>query len=380
MTWRGWRRGAAALGVGLVALASQPTIASAAPEDWAGSEALWEQASEVPNPALTAHFVRQHTQLSRLFFGTQLFATAELAKGCDTSVGPNSPTSTSATDVTTSAEGHASCNGVYDVVVTAELRTRDVNGNWTIVSDTYTLAGQIAVSAPPPQVTGLRAAKGTGRTVGLRWDDLRDATPDLAGYRIERAGSNGKWTALATTGPAATGYVDDSPPADGGDVRYRVSSQRPMADGAIATGGAQEQTATGIPAEPDPEPDPNGSGAVGSGSGGTGGSAAGAPTSRRRSPRVSAPSTRRAPSVTPTTDGGSYELELPYDDLEPGEEAAVLPDDLASDARRPGAGLLIPVAWAMVMALWAAHLRLFTRLGRPHAAAADESAPPIVIE
>ena len=70
----------------------------------------------------------------------------------------------------------------------------------------------------------------------------------------------------------------------------------------------------------------------------------------------------------PTTIDGGFAGELPYDDSEPGEEDPVLPDDELASLFTDGAagrGMAIPIATALVLAVWAFHLRFLARASRP---------------
>ena len=70
----------------------------------------------------------------------------------------------------------------------------------------------------------------------------------------------------------------------------------------------------------------------------------------------------------PTTVDDGFSDQLPYDASEPGEDDPVLPDDELASIFTDGAagrGMAIPVATALVLAVWAFHLRFLARASRP---------------
>ena len=285
------------------------------------------------------------------------------------------------------------CNGTYQVQVQGSA-----NHNGGIV----TMDRSIGVAMPAPVVTGVSAEPGDddGDLV-VRWDEMSGAAADLTGYRIERRVDDGAFEALESIDdPSTTRHTDRGVPADADAVTYRVVATRagttesPSSDASEASVDLSDPTDPtdpgGNPTDPDGNPtdpggnptDPGGNpgsgGSDGSGPGGSGAGGGGAarggglvrtPTGRVvRAPRVGTPSgTFFPPLLTPTVDAG-FDESLDYDE-EPGSEDAILPDDeLASGVlggSSPGSGFVIPVAAALVLALWAAHLRYLARAARP---------------
>lgn len=240
---------------------------------------------------------------------------------------------------------------------------------------------EIAVRLPAPTVTNVVAAA-AGRTVTVSWDDMRGVASDLSGYRVERSIDDGPFEAIATVGPDVQSASDTDLPPEGGEATYQVVATRPfVADASPSDTAATEFDAA--PAGGDGGTDDGGSGGAGGGggSGGSGsGGTAGRPSTRRPStggrptggitvPRVGTPSRNFFPPLLapPVVDTG-FDAELPYEDREPGEEGAILPDELASDdlgERLPGRGLVVPVATGLVLAVWALHLRFLARASQP---------------
>ena len=66
---------------------------------------------------------------------------------------------------------------------------------------------------------------------------------------------------------------------------------------------------------------------------------------------------------------GGFDETLPYDVAEPGRPEAVVPADQVEAAGpligTSGRGLAIPIATALLLAVWAVHIRYLARASRP---------------
>jgi hypothetical protein len=71
--------------------------------------------------------------------------------------------------------------------------------------------------------------------------------------------------------------------------------------------------------------------------------------------------------ATTTTEDGGFDETLPYDPIDGPLEAERPDDELAAffDGEGAGRGMAIPVATALVLAVWAFHLRVLARAARP---------------
>lgn len=284
------------------------------------------------------------------------------------------------------------CNGTYTIAATAVTTDNAVVG-----AEAVALDRRISVAAPAPQVSGV-VAETAGRSVTVTWDDMRGEAPDLDRYIVERKVGDGDFTQLAQLAPDEQAFTDDDLPAAGGEAAYRVLSARP-APGGMVTSQSSESAGTTFDAAPvDPTTDSGtGSGADGSGDGAGGGpsagdgsapgtagsgSAGGGTSGARRSasvapPRVFSgtflPPLLRPASETispPTTVDDGFKDALPYEqqDEELGAEEAVLPDGAMASITtegQAGRGMVVPLATALVLAVWAFHLRLLARAARP---------------
>lgn len=274
----------------------------------------------------------------------------------------------------------APCNGVYVVKVTGTT-------GW---GATASLDQAVMVSMPAPTVTGVTATADE-RRVTVTWDDMREAAPDLSGYIVERSVNGGDFSEVATAGADEQSAVDSTLPPEGGDAAYRVLATRPAPDGTkVSAAGVPSVTryeaapidpATGQPV-PDAPADGGGSAdggasaGAGAGSGGaSGGGARGAVTRPRVGlsgtffPPLLRPTPKAGSTTTTTIDDGFGET-LPYDERERGPADAEVPDDemaaILTDGQA-GKGMIIPVATALVLAVWALHLRMLARAARPAA-------------
>lgn len=243
------------------------------------------------------------------------------------------------------------CNGRY--LLTARACTPPGCDDPQPPQEWHDLRATIDIAAPPGPVKGLTAKRGSGRTVVLQWNAIANPDLDFAGYRLERVVGGGRWTEVART--EALSHTDTAPDS-GGTLQYRVRGLRRAPGGLTAT-DAGATTAVSIDVPPVPTTTTAGS------SGG---------------PRISPPSISRpgrgsgsgfnSPRLgTPTTFDDGFGEFLPYDDSEPGEEDAVLPDEEGASSilyEEEGAGVLVPVASALVLVMWAVHIRYINRLAK----------------
>jgi len=274
------------------------------------------------------------------------------------------------------------CNGTYTLVATAVT----TDSNPVVGAEAVALDRRISVAAPAPEVTGL-SVDGGGRSVTVTWDDMRGAAPDLDSYVIERKLGDGDFEEIDRVSPDAKASIDENLPAKGGEATYRVLAVRPSPGGLLLSSSGEEAATTFDDAPTDPTTGPgggSGTGGTGGGGGGSGGGGTGSggggstPGPRGTSvapPRVFSgtflpPLLRPAAqtlSTTPTTIDDGFTDALPYEQ-EAGDEEAVLPEGAMASVtseRAAGRGMAIPLATALVLAVWAFHLRLLARAARP---------------
>jgi hypothetical protein len=383
------RAGALAAVVAVLVLSAAPAAsAQEADPDWDGSKLTTPATTTSSSPDITADFVREYaaqtlTRERRVIASTKATAPAGLPAGCTASIGVTTVTKQDEHHLT-DARLTTNCNGTYGIEVTARLQQRCWGGSslcpWEQI-DSRTLTGTIDIAAPAPAIGSVTAAPGDGRSIKLTWDPVASPPPDLLGYRIERAtGAGGPVTIATIDDPAAASFVDEEPPAQGGSTTYTVYSRRASSRGELSSEPASVDT--------DVAPAPSGTGGSGggggAGGGGTTGGSGGAsgrpstgridtggrPTRGITVPRVGTPSRNFFPPLLapPDIDTG-FDPTLPFEEQEPGDANAVLPDDeLASDdlgERLPGRGLVVPVATGLVLAVWGLHLRFLARASRP---------------
>jgi hypothetical protein len=259
------------------------------------------------------------------------------------------------------------CNGTYGVRIVA-----NVFGDADPV-----LTTEVDVGVAPAPVLDVRAERAGPREVEVSWARPATMAPDFLGFAVFRTSSDGEVTGFDIDDREATLFTDIDPPAQGGPTTYQVVARRaaPAAFGGEVTSSGGEAL-TPVEVEPASEDDPDagdgptttGGSSTGSGPGGTSGRPS---TVRIRPPAVGTSSGRFPPlRVTgpPTTLDTGFEQTLPFDEREEGGDDPVLPDDeLASllYEDEAGRGLAIPVATALVLAVWAFHLRYLARVSRP---------------
>jgi hypothetical protein len=281
------------------------------------------------------------------------------------------------------------CNGTYTLRATANT----IDNGPLAGPESATLDRRVVIAGPAPKVTGVTLDP-EPRAVTVSWDDMRGAAPDIIGYIVERQIGDGDFTELATLPADELAFTDEGLPDAAGEATYRVRSTRPAAGETVMSrssdtastpfegaadnpGGSSGDGTTG--GDSGASGDGSGGGSTGSGEGGAGGSGG----SSGRGGDVDQPSRVAPPRVfsgtflppllrpvtlaptTPTTVDEGYSEELPY-----GER--VQPADIPGEGfasifteGRPGRGLVIPAAVALVLAAWGVHLRLLARASRP---------------
>jgi hypothetical protein len=295
--------------------------------------------------------------------------------------------------------------------VTPTWTAKMPNGRFTV-----TLSGGVSAtryfytSLPPGTPTGL-TAQGTGASqVDLTWT-YDGAEPDLTGFVI----SDDKGNTFPVDDPAARSYTAyySNPEPGTYDYAFTVKALRKNGAGDGTVPGAGSQTATTRlvtpqpPPSPTPEPSssaspgasPGASGAPAPGGGGAtsgpgggatsgpGGSTGGGSGSKATAPALSIPSLNpvtaqrrnyalsfntfspslgipKLPPLPATTFAaaaeGSYQPVLPYQDASPSDEpGSVLADPIAAVTSLDSAQLAKSLAFALILLVAAAHLRLF---------------------
>jgi hypothetical protein len=252
------------------------------------------------------------------------------------------------------------CNGVYDLQVVGRADpagTLQPGDPGTESEPLQLSAVEVSLAAPSP--TGVSATVRADRKVEVRWAPPSEwaggAPPDAFGYRVVRAAGTGAPVTVADDLTLSTlSIVDDSAAtAPPGRYRYAVIAMRKDASGDFVLSPPADTSLdiapppTAVPAaSTTARPTNLGSGArVGS------------------RPRVAAPAPP-APVIDDT-----FDPELDYSGLETGPEQAIVPDDanlfevVTEDT--VGAGLLVPGAIALCLAVWAGHLRHLARRAAP---------------
>jgi hypothetical protein len=374
---------AAAAGLVLVGPSVQAQDSGSA---WNGSTISLPSSEQAAGVHVEARFVRTPSRTIRI----TIHADGTPPVGCtmpiDVTSGP------APTPATWAADLDFGCNGTYTITATADT-TDDAQPFRPHSSSS--LAGTVMVGMPAPTVTGVTAT-GEGRAITVTWNDMRTAAMDLSGYIVTRQIDGGPEVEVASLGPDETAFVDSELPPEGGEATYRVSSTRPAPERRL-TSQSSSSGATTFLADPTTDPgdgttDP-GDGTTDPGDGtmpgttpGDGtpsttpgatdpGGTPGRPNPTVRAPRLGISGSFLPPLLRPslslqppTTADEGFSEELPYGDQEPGAEDPVLPDDELASAFSGGAagrGMAIPVATALVLAVWAFHLRFLARASRP---------------
>ena len=246
------------------------------------------------------------------------------------------------------------CNGRYLVTAAAQ-------SNQEVAP--YELTGTLDVAVPPLPVTVASARYDSDvQAVSIDFEPLTDdeLAPDALGYRIERAGpagDDGSYGGYETVGEDLA--VDDEPialddPEAGGDYRYRIRSLRAGPDGPVLAPAADSAVAeVTTPGEPEPTT--------------TTTTAAGGTRAGSRAGGPAAPRSRGLPALTPTTIDTGFEETLDYGDGGAGDDQPELAGQEGRSIIRTegeGAGLVAPVAGALVLLGWAGHVAYLNRLAR----------------
>jgi hypothetical protein len=263
------------------------------------------------------------------------------------------------------------CNGTYDVEVTA---TADVPGAVTPQSTSAPLEADgvvLSLAAPSPAAVAVDA---NGDQVTVRWQAppawAGTPPPDAAGYRVRRALGDGPATTLADAlWVGETTFVDGATAGIApGRYRYEVVALRSGARGeTLASEPAAAEVDLGTPSTTATSGSTSPAGAAGAGAAGS--------AVPRVGPAGSGAVVAQPPPVAPTLPSAEvdtgFEPELDYPDVELGAPAAEVPDDaglfsVVSDDP-VGAGILVPGAVALCLAVWAGHLRHLARRATPPA-------------
>ena len=211
----------------------------------------------------------------------------------------------------------------------------------------------VTISLDPPPVSSLEVTANADRSVTVRWQPpagyatagsngasgsaAAGAPPDFLGYRIQRQLGSGPFERITDVDTVTLQYIDRSVTQTSGHYTYRVTPYR--------GGAGSGRTFTAASSSPTKGVD-----------------IAAAP------PRTTIPGVsigRPRSGATPTTEGEYIETgpTQTYPDREEGDENAVLPEDgnpfIGVDAA--GAGVLVPFATALLLAVWAMHLRYLSR-------------------
>ncbi|MGK2949179.1 MAG: hypothetical protein ACSLFP_11435 [Acidimicrobiales bacterium] len=394
--------GAVVAALALTLLSTSPARSQTADGPWAGSRITSPASTTDPTPEITADFflAYNNTTTNRVRAVTEVTPPGGLPAGCVTTLGgtggPTTLTREEGNRHPSTASLATSCNGTYQVRITATHQGRSCApvvgcSNWANTDVTHTLSGTVAISAPAPSPTAATATA-SERSVEVTWTPVVGAPPDFLGYGIERVSANGTRATIASIDdPTAASFTDDDPPAEGGATTYRVFGRR--------SGPSGEVQSTGSPATVDVAATPEQPGEPGTGPGTTPGSTpgttpgstpgappgvstpggqnpsiSGGPGSTVRVPRVGTPSRSFFPPLlTPPVnqEDAGFDEALPFDldDEEPGADEAILPDDdlaaSTSFGEVAGRGMVIPFATALLLAVWAFHLRYLARAARP---------------
>jgi hypothetical protein len=357
---------------------------------WDGSSLTMPASTEVGFVSVNAFFTRRPPRSVNV----TIAVSGSPMAGCAI---PGSVSAADTTPIDVPAELGFECNGSYTVSALA-VTTDD---NQLLPHDEASRSGTLAVAMPAPTVTGV-SALADGRSITVVWNDMRSTAKDLSGYVVERKVGDGSFSEVATPASDQTSFVDESLPDDAGEATYRVSSTRPSPAGTRVSAASTSEatpfvaapappttegdgttpgdgTSPGDTTAPSGEPAPGGSTPGDPGAPGDPGTpdagAAGSPSSTFRAPRLGISGTFLPPLLrpsstvpVPTTVDDGFSDRLPYSDTEPGEDDPVLPEDELASLFTEGAagrGMAIPVATALVLAVWAFHLRFLARASRP---------------
>ena len=361
----------AVLGLALAGLAPAPANGQDRVDEgeWEGSvvERPAPVTSDAGSTVVEGRFVRDRP-FSQPTIQVTVSPPPELDPSCPDSASRTFPATATAEDSSTVERyaydfsavvkfGPGACNGTYPVVVEA---------NRPFGEDPPVLETAIDVAIAPPPVLDVQAERVGGREVEVTWAEPAAPSPDFIGFAIIRTSSTGEVTSFDVDDPDATSFRDTEPPAEGGETTYQVVGRRSAPGGEVRGSGGDALT----PVEVDPAPEEPPDGDDGQTDGGTS-------TTQPPRPAGSAGPGIRPPSVgsgsrfpplprtsPPSTVDDGFDETLPFGDRELGDADAVLPDDLASSIfnDEAGRGLVIPVATALLLAVWAFHLRYLVKV------------------
>jgi hypothetical protein len=386
---RRWIAGAAA-GLGLLLGAPGAVAQDNVPPAWAGSRITTTASVTTNKPVISAAFVRAiNRSLPYQLNAITTFTTPSgLPSGCPAAgvVEYGTPPVFDAASNTyvTNMTADAPCNGTYTFKVTATL-SRPLTP-----TETATLTGRVTVAAPPPEVSGVDATMQGGAVV-ITWKTLSSPPPDFTGYVVQRQTQGGEYKTIATVGPSATTFTDQSPPPEGGETVYRVLATRNGPNGDIASGGGGRSdpvdlpvtTTSTVPGTPTTDGGATTGGTAGTaGTGGatsgadggaTDGGTSGSGTGGRRSPRTPARGSTGigipSPRLGSSSNSGlllnpdeGFDEEIDYGEL-PGDEAA--DPSLEIFDEQTGRGLVVPIGIGSVLFGWGLHLFFLARAARP---------------
>jgi hypothetical protein len=353
---------------------------------------VWAGSTLVPEPRtcdiddICGQFVREGSPVFgprsiRITFGLEAVVTSV---GCVTPAAPG-PIGPSQSPVGFNLPLTFECNGTYRSIAFA---TANFDGG------NHTLDRTFQVAEPAPEVDAPSATVAAARTVEVSWNPLANPPKDFRGYTVVRTTADGVTDTIATLPPTETSWIDATPPDEGGELTYGVQTRRAGSNPTDPTDEVSSSGASAQPVEVEPAPvdptvpgdptdptDPSDPTVPGDPSTPGGPSnpppSGGRPTAVVRVPRVGTPSRSFFPPLLSPPD--TFSPELPFDEPEPGEEAAVLPDDLSTPfAEQAGRGLVIPAAVGLVLAVWAFHLRYLARMARPQYVEAGDDLPEIL--
>lgn len=375
------RRAAAALG-GAVLLAAAWTAPVVLAQDNAGvsNPADWE-GSGFTSPSGTVS--EESFSISGQF--TKVRQTAERIIRVDVSFegdgptgvppSPGDPTGVESTDCVPDdpapfvGEGEADeTTARFSFTVPAEESVWPCNGRYTVVAAgqsnqevaAYEISTVISVAVPPAPITVVNARwDGEVEAVEVVFEPLSEdeLAVDAIGYRVERAGPDGDAFAPVgdDLGVSSEPVVLDTPET-GGEYRYRVRAIRAGPDGPVlsrAVGTAvAEVTVPGEAVEPTTTTTTARSGAVRTGGGG------------RRTGGLVTRGTTPGQAGPPTTLDTGFDETIDYGDRRPRPELAGQEGQSIIRTEGDGAGLIAPVAGALVLLGWAGHIAYLNRLAK----------------
>lgn len=260
-----------------------------------------------------------------------------------------------------------SCNGTFAI--------KAIPRN-NVSSYDFEMIRALEIAVPPAPVTEVSAVAAgnpdpaTGPTaddpeqVDVSWVPLAAPTSDAQGYAVERAGPDGETFArIGSAGPGEDGYEDEI--TEPGTYTYRVRAIRPGARGGEVLSPTADSATTSVDVAGPPDPTTTTSTATQDGA-----------TVTRDTPLTlpravdggGGGGTLRVPgrATTTTTIDPGFEDSLDYGELpEPGDEEALAGEGQSViRAEGDGAGLVGPVAGALVLLGWAGHVAYLNRLAK----------------